>query len=167
MMHMNARELVTMAVQIERNGYEYYTKMSALTKNPQVKEILDFLAAEERKHVDDFTRIGTHIQDVDLEIPPAYQVPEIEKYLETLADGKVFSNLVPPHEIVREFHSDEDVIRHALSFEKDAIIYFSEILEFLPAGHADRVVVSELIRQEKIHMAKLYTILAQVQGKKI
>lgn len=155
----NPRELLTLAIQIEKNGYAYYTRMAAQAKDAKVRSIMQGLALAEQQHVTDFQKIEAALKPADYDLPDDYQNPDMETYLRSLADGKVFSNLVPVEEIAAEIKSDLDAIRHALSFEKDSIIFFSEIHDLLPAGEPNRAAVAELIRQEKIHIAQLYALM--------
>lgn len=156
---MNPRELITMAIQIEKNGCRYYTKMAENAKTDEVREIFNYLASQEEQHVSDFRRLQETLGEIDDSLPEDYQTQEIAGYLKAMAEGQVFSNLFTIEQIAEEIHTDQDAIRHAISFEKDAILLFSEIWSMLPADEPNRDVVLELIRQEKIHIAKLFVLL--------
>ncbi len=155
----NPRELLTVAIQIERNGEAYYTRMAAQVKEPGIKKIMEGLAVAEKQHITDFQKIEAGLSQQEYDIPEEYLTPEMEGYLRSLADGKVFSNLLPVEEIAGEIRTDVDAIRHAISFEKDSIIFFNEIYDLLPENEPNRRAVAELIRQEKIHIAQLYALM--------
>jgi len=44
-----AREIVGLAIKIEENGEEFYTRLANAMKNVQVKETFKFLAGKEEK----------------------------------------------------------------------------------------------------------------------
>lgn len=156
---MNPRELITMAIQIEKNGSQYYTRMAENAKDDNIRDIFTYLASQEKDHISNFTRLQEAMGEDSLPVPDAYCSPEIAGYLEAMADGNVFSNLFPVEQIAGEIHSDQEAIRHAISFEKDSVLFFGEILGMLPPDEPNRPIVAELIRQEKIHIAKLYAFL--------
>ena len=155
----NPSELMELAIQIEKNGYNYYTKMLNITKDEGVKKIFSYLAQEEKQHIDDFVKLRESITKPVYEIADEYNSPEMETYLKAMFDGRVFPNLESLDAIAEEITTDKDAIRHALSFEKDTIVFFSEILNMLGKDEENKNVIKELIRQEKIHIAKLFTLL--------
>lgn len=160
---LNPKELVQTAIKIEKNGEIYYTKMAQLAKNSNVKKVMEILAKAEHQHIIDFQKIADSMISENYDYPQEYNTPEIEAYLNTLADTKVFHNLLSPEEIIPEIKSDIDALRHAITFEKDSIIFFYEIYELIPQDEPNRKAVAELIRQEKIHLAQLNTMLKSVQ----
>ena len=159
MFNCNPSELLELAIQIEVNGYNYYTKMLEQSSDESVKKIFTYLAEEEKHHVDDFKKLREAITKPVYEISDEYNTPEMETYLKAMFDGRVFPNIESLDEIAKEIKTDTDAIRHALSFEKDTIVFFSEILNMLGEDEENKGVVKELIKQEKIHIAKLFTLL--------
>lgn len=159
MFNCNPSELLELAIQIEVNGNAYYNKMLDKSESKSVKEIFSYLAQEELQHVEDFTKLRDKIKAPAYEIADEYKTPEMEIYLKAMFDGRVFPNIKSVEDIVDEIKSDEAAIRHALSFEKDTIVFFTEILNMLGEDDENKSVVKELIRQEKIHIAKLFTIM--------
>lgn len=157
----NPSELMELAIQIEKNGYNYYTKMLKQAKDEGVIKIFTYLAKEEKQHIDDFKKLRDSIAEPAYEIADEYNSPEMETYLKAMFDGRVFPNLESLDEIANEITNDEEAIRHALSFEKDTIVFFSEILNMLGEDEENKSVIKELIRQEKIHIAKLFTLLSK------
>ena len=47
-MKINADELMELAIQIEKNGKEYFSAMAERSENPKVKQIFNFLVREEQ-----------------------------------------------------------------------------------------------------------------------
>lgn len=163
------RDLLTLAVRIEQNGEAYYLNMAERSQHAAAKKTFEYLATQERQHVVDFQKIIESLgADAD-KVPEAYRSVQVEGYLEALADGIVFPNTAgfeDAAKAIKKIKTDFDAILHALHFEKDAIIFFSEVLHMLPGEHPDRKAVQELIRQEKIHIARLHTMIAQIQAEK-
>ncbi len=162
----NAEELMEMAIQIEKNGKEYFTAMAERSQNPAVKEIFMFLCNEEQSHLEHFIRIRDRLASEkaeEFEIADEYNSPEMFAYLNAMSDGKVFPNLVSHCELAAEIKSDEQAVYHAISFEKDTVLFFTEILGLIGRDDENYALIEELIRQEKIHIARLYTLLGNLK----
>ncbi len=162
----NAEELMELAIQIEKNGKAYFTAMAEKSDNPKVKEIFEFLCREEQSHLEHFIAIRNKLiaskQD-NFEIASEYDTPDMHAYLNAMFDGRVFPNLVAHDELALEIKDDEQAIYHAIGFEKDTVLFFSEILELIGPDDENHPLIKELIRQEKIHIARLYTLLGQIK----
>jgi len=156
-----------LAIQIEKNGKEYYSLMVEKSKNPEVKQIFAFLGREEQSHLENFIKIREKLAasqaDRAFEIADEYNTPEMMNYLTALFDGRVFPNLNSHADIAGEIKTDEQAVYHAIGFEKDTVLFFQEILNILGPVDQNRNLVEELIRQEKIHIARLYMLLEKIK----
>lgn len=162
----NADELMELAIQIEKNGKEYFTAMAERSANPEVKKIFEYLCREEQSHLEHFVQIRNKLAESrqdGFEIADEYNSPEMMNYLDAMFDGRVFPNLVSHNELAAEIKSDEQAIYHAIGFEKDTVLFFSEILSLLGRDDENYKLIEELIRQEKIHIARLYTLLGSIK----
>jgi rubrerythrin len=99
----------------------------------------------------------------EIQIADEYSTPEMYGYVKAMFDGRVFPNLKSHEELTAEIKTDEQAIYHAISFEKDTVLFFSEILKMLGEGDENVPLIEELIRQEKIHIARLYTLLGNLK----
>ena len=50
-------DIVEIAVEIEKNGYDFYTKLSTQLKDQKAKEAFRFMANEEKQHIEDFKKM--------------------------------------------------------------------------------------------------------------
>ena len=166
-MNFNTDELMELAIQIEKNGLEYYSLMVEKATNPEVKQVFSFLGREEQSHLENFSKIREKLAasqaDRDFAIADEYNTPEMMNYLTALFDGRVFPNLNSHADIASEIKTDEQAIYHAIGFEKDTVLFFQEILSILGPIDQNRGLVEELIRQEKIHIARLYMLLGNLK----
>lgn len=166
-MTFNTDELMELAIQIEKNGLEYYALMSEKSVNPETKQVFEYLGREEQGHLENFVKIRERLAESQKEkafqIADEYNTPEMFNYLNAMFDGRVFPNLKSHAEIAGEIKTDEQAIYHAIGFEKDTVLFFHEILDILGPDDQNRSLVRELIRQEKIHIARLYTLLGNIK----
>ncbi len=161
----NASELMELAIQIEKNGKDYYLSMVAKTRNEKVREIFNYLASEEQSHLENFMKISEKLsaREEDIPIADEYSTPEMYDYIKAMFDGRVFPNLTSHDELAKEIKTDEQAVYHAISFEKDTVLFFTEILRMLGDNNTNKSLIEELIRQEKIHIARLYTLLGNLK----
>ncbi|EKD82478.1 MAG: hypothetical protein ACD_39C01273G0002 [uncultured bacterium] len=165
-MKINADELMELAIQIEKNGKEYFTAMAERSENARVKQVFNLLVREEQNHLENFVKIRERLAEKrqeEFQIADEYNTPEMDAYVQAMSDGRVFPNLCSHSELAFEIKDDEQAIYHAIGFEKDTILFFSNILGILGSEDENRTLIEELIRQEKIHIAKLYTLLRSLK----
>ena len=53
-MTFNTDELMEMAIQIEKNGKEYYALMTEKSHSPEVRQVFEYLGREEQSHLENF-----------------------------------------------------------------------------------------------------------------
>ena len=81
-------------------------------------------------------------------------------YFKALIDTKVFPDSSEGKNLTQELEDEIGAIHIAISIEKDNILYFQEIREFVPEN--EREIINKLINEEKTHILKLLDIKKQV-----
>ena len=145
----SASEVVTMAVQIEKNGLEFYNAMAAKTQSEKSKELFSFLAAEEIRHKATFQKMLNNLKQLEL---TASEEEEYNNYLGALTSSRVFNQQVSTDEIVKNL-DDATAIDLAIEAEKDSILFYYELME--QAMDEDRSAIEKVIKEEKSHYAML------------
>jgi rubrerythrin len=152
----SAREIVEAAVEKEKKRREFYANVSELSTHEGIKNLFQFLAEEEERHVAAFTQIRDNLPgDAHSEEYSA----DMEAYMDSVVDDRLYAD-IDSKEFVQNALDAKNVFRLAIGFEKDAILYFREFLPYL--AESDRKVVAELIEQEKGHIRKLAEMARQL-----
>jgi rubrerythrin len=123
--------------------------VSELSTHEGIKNLFQFLAEEEERHVAAFTQIRDNLPG---EAHSEEYSADMEAYMDSVVDDRLYSD-IDSKEFVQKAIDAKNVFRLAIGFEKDAILYFREFLPYL--AEPDRAVVAELIEQEKGHIRKL------------
>jgi len=147
-----ATELLNMAVQIERQGLEFYETCLGHATHPQVKEALQFMAKEESRHIEVFTRMKNGLQHYEL--PESYP-GEMQAYLDGFVTDKVF--LAPEEGLDTIPLSDVAlVIDAAIGFEKRSILFYSAMKQVIRVPEGE--VVEQVIVEEHSHIRRLLAL---------
>jgi rubrerythrin len=138
----SASEIIRIAVQIERNGAEFYRRAAAAVEDRGAVELFRALAVSEDEHRGYFEHLGSTLPEA------AVSGEEPDLYLKALADVVLFAG--PPAAAGGDARA---ALQYALQAERDSIAYYSEILRFIAPGEKPRV--QEIIAEEKNHLVRL------------
>jgi len=151
----SAEETLKIAIEIEKNGREFYEGMLEETEDDEIREVFSDLANQEVKHRETFEEM---LGDAETEEGP--DLNELlyggleDSYLSALADSKVFT---PANENIKEaktVNNRDELLSIAISLEKDTILYYYEILQNAKNSD-DQDLIMDVIDEEKSHVKRL------------
>ncbi len=142
-------EIVEIGVQIEKNGKDFYNAVAAKSKGAG-KEICNYLAGEEEKHIAVFEKLLSSVHKYE---PQEAYPGEYFAYMNALASEHVFSDKNKGSDVAKNVKDDKDAIDMGIGFEKDSIIFYEGMKKVVP-DH-DIKLVEVLIGQEQEHLRKL------------
>lgn len=127
----NTDEILEIAVKIEVNGVEFYSKAAELSNDPTVKKLFSDLSAWEKTHAKQFSELHEKYYNMKDNTELFNPDAEATKYLMAIADGKIF--VIDDMDNELEAVSDDAVavIKRAIQREKDTILFYSAILDSL------------------------------------
>jgi rubrerythrin len=146
----DVKEVLDFAVYIEQNGYEFYTEASKKFSDPKIVELFKYLAKEETKHENLFKDMAKSVGTYEAE--ESYE-GEFGAYMKefcashSLADRKAIKTRLG------KLKTLEDVIDMALSFEKDSVVFFSELKDLSDFDRGKSI--EKVIKEELDHMRKI------------
>jgi len=148
MYDFNANDILQMAEQIERNGAAFYRECAGNVADSTAVELLEKLAAMEDDHEKTFASIRTQLSAREKESTTFDPGGEAVLYLKALADTKVFFEK-------RIDTSDmEDILKSAITAEKDSIVFYLGMKELVPAD-LGTTRVDAIIKEEMAHIKLL------------
>jgi len=151
-------EIIDLAVQIEEKGAEFYQKLAEKAESKKTKDLLLFLASEEKKHLLDFKKLGDDFEAVS----PRESYPgEYFDYLKSTVETHMFNDLERLGQLIEATKSESDIVRLAVSFEKDSILFFMSFRKLV--GEDKGTVIDDLIKEEEEHLIKLSQIKKELQ----
>jgi rubrerythrin len=150
----SGNEVIEMAIQIEKKGFEFYSYLAKNAKKDKIKELFNWLANEEQKHIAIFEDLRNIFSKIDTTSP--YNWEEVALYFRALVDTQVFPKTDDEDSLKNEFHNEIGAIHIAISFEKDNILYFQEIKDLVEMK--EMKIIDQLIKEEKKHIMKLLDV---------
>ncbi len=151
---ISPEDVMKLALQIEKNGKMIYDAAAQKAQTPELTELFQFLAQEENNHIDTFQKIyrDFKIGGSGLEISN----PDDIVYLETLVKSQIFQGKDKAINLIQDVGDPLQLINLALSFERDAMLFFMKLYRMICAK--DRDLISKLIKEEEGHIVKLTEI---------
>ncbi|MDQ7784600.1 MAG: ferritin family protein [Desulfomonilaceae bacterium] len=153
-----AVELLDMAVEIELRGLEFYEACLARAEHPQVKQALQFMAKEEARHGEIFTRMKEG--QVLYELPESYP-GEMRAYLAGFVSDKVFPS-AEDHPKAMSLDDTDRVIETAIEFEKRSILFYSAMKQVIRPSEGK--IVEQVITEEHSHIRRLLALRKDLEG---
>ena len=158
----NADEVFEMAEQIERNGAKFYRKVAERVKESKTHQLMLMLAEMEDEHEKTFATIREDMlkQGQVSTVSPVFDPDnQATLYLKAIADGRVFDIRVDTSERLTGKETMEEVLQTAIGLEKDSIVFYLGIKEFVPEKlGADKI--EDIIKEEMAHITYLNKELA-------
>ncbi|GAB1409915.1 ferritin family protein [Desulfovibrionales bacterium] len=150
-----ATDILLAAQEIETRGEVFYNRLVETTTDPKLKDLFSFLAQEETKHRAIFAKLYERVGQVEL--PAWAEEDEYVQYLSFLIDSHTLFRLGDVDQVSHFIGTAKQAIETAMGFEKDTILFFMEMYEFVPEG--ERPYVKACIDEERKHLRLLAGML--------
>jgi len=148
----NAAEVIDMGIAKERKRRDFYTLVAKKFKDKEMRELFTELKGWEEEHIQKFTDIRNSVEES--EVIESYQ-GEFEAYIKSLVDDMLYKQ-VSTANFAKYVRNPLAAIRYGMGFERDAILFFSELLRHMTPKHQEKI--AELINEEKKHLMYLARI---------
>ena len=159
----NADEILAMAVEIERNGQKFYRRGAEIAGDEGVKKLMTELVDWEKGHEKLFESMRSELSDEEKFSTAFDPDGEAELFLQAMADTHVFNVNKDAAALLGGDESPGDILKTALGFERDSIVFFMGMEKMVPerlGGDRVRKIIDEEIR----HVAYLKRELNKVKG---
>ena len=150
----NAIEVFEIAERIERNSVKFYRGAAETLSDHDLSQILLSLAKFEKEHEETFANMRKQISNKEWDLITFDPEDEMTLYLQTIADSHIFDLKKDPGEQLKDKETAEDILKFAIEAEKDSIIFYLGLKNFVPAK-AGKDKVDEIIKEEIDHIAEL------------
>ena len=143
-------EIVEIAVEIEKNGRDFYSSVALLLKDKKAKDIFKYLAGQEENHIKVFEKMLAGVKKYE---PLEAYTDEYFAYVKALSEEHVFTKKKKGKEIAKTVKDGKRAVELGLSFERDSILFYYEMKNFVPGSEQN--IIDELMKEEQMHLKKL------------
>ena len=150
----NADEVFEMAGEIERNGAKFYRRAAETVTEPRVRQLFFDLAEMEDVHERIFAAMRADLAGTEGADMPFDPEGEAAAYLREYVSGRIFDVKTDPAKLLAGKKTIGDILRMAIGFEKDSIVFYLGISEML-SERAEKDKVNAIIREEMGHITFL------------
>jgi len=150
-----ATDVLLAAQEVETRGEVFYNRLVETTTDKKLNDLFRFLAKEESRHREIFRKLYERVGEVEL--PAWAEEDEYVDYLKYLLDSHTLFRLGDVDHLKNYMGTPQDAIGTAMGFEKDTIMFFLEMLEFVPEG--EKKYVKACIDEERSHLRLLAGML--------
>jgi rubrerythrin len=144
----NIEEIFDIAIQIEKNGIQFYMTLSDKVMDKEMKEKFIGLADMERDHEKTFTEMKAAYainKDKSTHYDPYDEIP---LYLNAFAKGRVFNLDEDPKAFISDSASIRILLKKAIELEKNSIVFYIGIKEIVPPelgkARLDMIIAEEM-----------------------
>ena len=144
-------EIMEMAVQTERLGYQFYTGMAEkFKKDAGLVKLFTTLADKEKVHERTFMGLKDMVAKHGTE---PVQWEEVTNYMRAFVESEFFLGRGKALPSMDHLKTVQDAVLFAIGFEKETLLYFLELRSIVK----EKEVVDEVINEEKSHIRWLDT----------
>lgn len=147
----NANEVFEMAIQIERNGEQFYAKAAESVQDTKAKNLLRQLRDMESEHQSVFKQLYQRWSDDTLQSFHFDPEGHLGLYLKAAADSHVFHQNLSIEQIFGSSPTLEKILETALRFEEDSVTFFLGMQSLIP-DELGKTKIAHLILEEQGHI---------------
>ncbi len=152
-------EIMEMAIQTEKLGYQFYTGMSEkFKKDDGLVKLFTTLASKEKAHEKTFINLKDLVARHGTE---PVQWEDVTTYMRAFVESEFFLGRGKSLPAMDHLKTVQDAVKFALGFEKETLLYFMELRTIV----REKEVVDEVINEEKSHIRWLDVFRKGLTGK--
>ena len=144
-------ELGEMAIQIERNGKEFYQELERSSNDNDLRTFFRYLADQEDAHIERFKELRDAMS-ADGYVAP-YDWDEARDYLSALVSKAVFAGENVGARIAKDATDERSAFEAAIGLEKDSLLFYHEMKRFVNA--MDHSLLEAIAEEERAHIKDL------------
>jgi len=147
----NELEAYKIARKLEQDGIYYYSRMKEEVLKPKIREVVEMLLGDERKHLGLF-------EEKIIEFSRKNRDPDDEETLPDIVDSHVMDILKDSSRVADILCNPQEALRLGIAIESRSIAFYGTLLA-KAQDESGRKAIQELIREEREHLKKLEGLL--------
>jgi rubrerythrin len=153
----NAAEVIDMGIAKEKKRRDFYGYAAEKFKSKDMADLFSRLRDWEEAHIRKFTDIRNSVEESEAQ--ETYE-GEFALYVKATVDDILYRQ-VSPEWFSKNVKTGIEAIGYGIGFEKDAILFFNELLDRMSPHHREKI--RDLINEEKKHLVYLAELKAKYE----
>ena len=153
-MFFNEIEAAKIAQNMEKNGLTFYQEAAAKTRSPAVRDLFLQLVEDEKKHLATFEELEETLQAARIDEAGYTDDADIDAYINRLLQTQVFGEGSDVTRLARQAKDDVEAMAVGMRAERDAIVFYQEMLDFIDSKEA-RDAFGWILKEERRHLRVL------------
>jgi rubrerythrin len=147
---LSSAEIFDLAKAIEKGGQAFYQAVASSTASPELKELFQYLAAQELLHCRTFEKLARDYPQLEVD---AEEWGQTSAYIRATSDSRFFVGEDKALALAKTVKDPLKALEIAIAFEKDTLLFFYELLQVTPIK--GREAAKAIIEEEKRHVQLL------------
>jgi len=147
---LSSAEIFGLAKEIENSGQAYYRTIALSTQSQDLKELFDYLAAQELRHYRYFDQLARDYPQLEVD---GQEWEQTSAYIRATSDSRFFVGEDKAISLAKTVKEPVAAIDIAIGFEKDTLLFFYELLNVTPPKARDAA--KAIVEEEKRHVQLL------------
>ena len=152
-------EVLEIAVKMEQNAAKFYRRAAGMYEDVKISKLFSELAQWEKRHVEIFAEMKERLSQQSWGL--GQYGSERPDASQSRVPTPVFPDRDSPSQDLTGRETKADVLRMAIQKEKDSIVYYTSLKEFI-LGDEDIQAVKDIISEEDRHVRILTQSLEQI-----
>lgn len=145
-------EVLELAIQTEKVGYQFYTEMAAkFSDSEELVSLFKTLAAKELKHEKAYMGLKDSLGEADSDLE-GYE--ELSQYMRAIVESEFFLGKNKSLPSMDHIITKKEAVNRALGFEKETLLFFVGVRDVVK----EKEIVDEIIAEERRHVLWLDTL---------
>lgn len=153
----NVAEVVDMGIEKEKRRRDFYALTAEKFEDKKIKELFTKLCDWEKEHITKFIEIRSSLEQ---EKAQETYADELAGYINVLVDEKLYKDITP-ESFSKNIPNPKAAIERGMEFEKDAILFFAELLNSVEDGNKETI--KRLMDEEKKHLLYLFQLKTEYE----
>ena len=150
-------EVIDLAIQIEKNGEKVYREAGQKVSDPSVASMLQWLADEEKEHVEWFSQLKETIKESSID-------PEVEEAARAILGSVLGEQSFSLAEAdLSKMDQLKDLLKLTIEFEKDTALFYEMITSFIDREETLNN-LKKIVEEEKRHVQVLQDFLGEEEA---
>ena len=150
MNNLSVNEVIEFALNIERSGKAFYEEALERTNlDDDARQLITMLRDEEIRHEQYFKTLRDSDDLAELVDPDGWDMTS--SYLDSIVKAHIFNKEGSPIKLAAEAKDTAEIIKYAMQFEKDTLLYFHSLYAETKDAKAQKA-ISKIIKEEMKHL---------------